>query len=331
MSSRRGLRFDVGGRGPGRPILKVVQMSDPVNLGLATTSHKNGTSVTAQYRKCAVGPLTSFPELATFNPARTGGRAGLMGIREVIDNGITNQDQCYASLVSGTGTIVDYQAPVLNIYDGGLTTRFGGDLDFGVVTQRKQGHGSVDNLSLVARGTVHIPVGGLYTFCVSSDDGFTLQFPGHASSDRRQQGRTVSVRQRRCLRFFGSRARRRWGDQPACGSSSSSIYHEGASGSSVEFSGCDRRQAFDADFQLVGYETGYFRFRIGGGYDATKPALAGGVWNIKYLYDMGELNGTLVSGVRCRQSAIPTIPSCRALPGMCHSPARPGLMTTILP
>ncbi len=292
------------------PILKVVPMSDPVYLGLATTSHKNGTSATAKYRKYAVGPLTSFPELAIFDPPGPEGGLDFMGIREVIDNGaITNQDQCYVSLVSGTGTIVDYQARVLNLYDGGLTTRFGGDLDFGVVTQRKQGHGSVDNLTLVARGAVHIPVGGLYTFCVNSDDGFTLQFPGHDFIEiAASMGELFPFANGDALRFYGSRgAADTLGviNLPAGVHPFVLTYHEGDSGSSVEFSAAaGRKTAFDADFQLVGYKnwgTGPVPGLAGQvTMEATKPGAWSGVpiWNLAYArqaYDEGFGNGTLVS------------------------------------
>ena len=125
---------------------------------------------------------TSDPLPSLVAPPGPSGGMGYMGIREVIDNGgIGDQDGAYASLTSGAGTIVDYTAPALNIQDSGGAGNFGDDATYGVVTAGLVAKESVDNISLIAKGTVRIPEGqgGDWTFGVNSDDGFTVQFPGY--------------------------------------------------------------------------------------------------------------------------------------------------------
>ncbi|UCG58908.1 MAG: hypothetical protein JSU70_05220, partial [Phycisphaerales bacterium] len=139
---------------------------------------KDGTAQFKDLNFGAVRVLAETPEL----PIGPDGGDGYMGIREVIDNGpIADQGACYASLNSGAGTIVDYTASVLNIQDSGDGGHYGNDDVFGVVTAGHRAYGAVDDASLMARGTVRIPEGqgGKWTFGVNSDDGVTLQFPGH--------------------------------------------------------------------------------------------------------------------------------------------------------
>ena len=192
------------------PTVTYVAMPPSVFLGLATTSHDNtppDNMVTAVYKNYSVGPLTDFPPIPNFGlfPGPEGG-GGYMGIREVIDNGtISNQDDCNDSLTSGTGTIVDYNAPVLNIQDSGPTGHFGSDDVFGVVIATHRVHGNVNNISLVAKGTVEIPADGHYTFCLTTDDGFTLQFPGHDFTGIYGGGEIVPFANGSALRFWGVR------------------------------------------------------------------------------------------------------------------------------
>jgi hypothetical protein len=66
------------------------------------------------------------PNFVTPPNAPTGGM-GFFGVREVINNGnVGDQNQAYASLRNGTGTIIDYQAEVINIEDSGGGGNFGG-------------------------------------------------------------------------------------------------------------------------------------------------------------------------------------------------------------
>ncbi len=255
---------DAGGR-PGTwssPVLAVVPMPPAVYLGLATTSHLDGTAVTAEYRSYDPRPLGGFPSLPALGLETIGPAGGMdyMGIREVIGNGpITDQDLCYASLQSLTGTIVDYQAGVLNIADKGEAGHFGNDAEFGVVTAGHRNAGDVDNLSLVAKGAVYIPVAGDYTFCVNSDDGFTLQFPGHHFKEIwGGLGDLVPFGDGHAVRFWGGRgAADTLGviHLPAGSHPFVLTYHEAVGDASVEFSAAaGRKTAFDEDFRLVGHK-----------------------------------------------------------------------------
>ena len=64
--------------------------------------------------------------------------------------------------------------------DSGGGGRFGGDAPFGVIAAGLFGQtaGNVDNLSMVARGTILVPETSPYTFVVNSDDGFELSIDG---------------------------------------------------------------------------------------------------------------------------------------------------------
>jgi hypothetical protein len=214
--------------------------------------------VTAIYKNYSVGPLTDFPPLPDLGPfPGPEGGSGLMGIREVIDNGnIFNQDDCNDSLTSGAGTIVDYTASVLNIQDSGPNGHFGGDDVFGVVTATHRVYGDVNDISLVAKGTVEIPADGDYTFCLSTDDGFTLQFPGHDVTAIYGAGEIIPFANGSALTFWGTRPlsdtfgiiRLPPGDRQFV-----LTYHEHAIESSVEFSAAPGVRAyFDGDFLLIG-------------------------------------------------------------------------------
>ncbi|MHC4508280.1 MAG: CARDB domain-containing protein [Planctomycetota bacterium] len=177
-------------------------------VGLATTSHQQGTSIEVNYTDLYIGPyvgplILADPQL----PEGPAGGEGYMGIREVIDNGpIGDQGACYASLASGMGTIVDYTASVLNIQDSGGNGHFGLDNPFGVVTAGHREQGAVDNLSLIARGTIRIPPGqgGFWTFGINSNDGFTLQLPGQNFLIG-ENGIIVNFESGAALRFYGGR------------------------------------------------------------------------------------------------------------------------------
>ena len=192
------------------PTVTYVEMPASVHLGLATSSHDNtppNNVVTAVYKYFSIGPLTDFPALPDFGPfPGPQGGGGYIGIREVIDNGnINSQDDCNDSLTSGAGTIVDYNAPVLNIQDSGPTGHFGGDDVFGVVTAGHRTYGTVDDISLAAKGTVEIPADGDYTFCLTTDDGFMLRFQGHDFISMSGGGEIVPFANGNALRFWPNR------------------------------------------------------------------------------------------------------------------------------
>ena len=178
--------YAVGGAGPPTSWDDYSVHSTPlvpgIEVGLATTSHGQGVGIDVEYIDFKVGPYAGPPTYATPSlPATAGGGDGYMDVHEVIDNGwIPTQSRCYASLASGTGTIVDYTASVLNIQDNGPSGNFAGDNVFGVVTAGHRVVGEVDALSMIARGTIRVPsgLGGNWTFGVNTDDGCTLMFPG---------------------------------------------------------------------------------------------------------------------------------------------------------
>ena len=253
------------------PTVTYVEMPNSVFLGLATTSHDNtepNNVVMAIYRAYSVGPLTDFPPLPNFGPfPGPEGGPGYIGIREVINNGnIDNQNDCYNSLHSGTGTIVDYNAPVLNITDSGPTGHFSPDDVFGVVTEGYRTKGTVEDLSMVVKGTIQIPTSGDYTFCVKSDDGFTLQFPGHDFNSVSGPGwqnvypEIWPFPNGYAMRFWGGRGvadtfgviNLPAGDHPFV-----LTYHEGHTLAAVEFSAAPgARTTFDPNvFALVGGES----------------------------------------------------------------------------
>lgn len=252
----------LGSPGPWQdPNIVAVVMPASVFLGLATTSKDNtpiDNVMTAIYKNYSVGPLTDFPPLPVFGPfPGPQGGGGYMGIREVIDNGnINNQDDCNDSLTSGTGTIVDYNAPVLNITDSGPAGHFGGDDVFDVVTAGHQTYGNVNHISLVAKGAIEIPTDGHYTFCLTTDDGFTLQFHGYDFTGIAGGGEIVPYANGSALQFWSGRP---LADTfgtiylPAGHRPFVLTYHEGHSDSALEFSAAPGgRVYFDKDFLLVG-------------------------------------------------------------------------------
>jgi subtilisin family serine protease len=240
-----------------------VALGPDISLGLATTSHEQGVPIDAAYSDFCIGPYLGplvlvDPEL----PDSPVGGDGYMSIREVIDNeAIGDQDACYASLNSGAGTIVDYTASVLNVQDSGGNGNYGNDNAFGVVTVGHWGQGAVDDLSLIARGTIRIPPdqGGIWTFGVNSDDGFTLQFPGQNFLIG-ENGLIMNFESGAALRFYGGRGvadtlgviELPSGDHPFL-----LTYHEGGGDAAVEFFAAKgAHTSFDPDvFRLVGHKS----------------------------------------------------------------------------
>ncbi|MHC4499612.1 MAG: sialidase family protein, partial [Planctomycetota bacterium] len=229
-------------------------------VGLATTSHEQGVPIEVSYTDLCIGPYVGPPILvAPEMPDSPVGGEGYIAIQEVIDNGeIRDQGACYASLNSGEGSITGHWKPVLNLWDSGGNGHFGPDDPFAVVDLGYREQGSVDDLSLIARGTIRIPPGqgGLYTFGVNSDDGFTLQLPGQNFLIG-ENGRIVNFESGAALQFYGDRGAADTlgvielppGDYPFW-----LTYHEGWGEASVEFFAAKGEHvAFNPDaFHLVG-------------------------------------------------------------------------------
>ena len=238
-----------------------VTMSPELLVGLATTSHQQGVPISVEYSDFRVwsytGPvILTEPELPPDSPA---GADGYMGIREVIDNGeIQDQSACYASLNSSMGNIVDHWKPVLNIQDSGENGNYDNDDVFGIVDMGYRERGGIDYLSMIVKGTIHIPEGesGTYTLGVNSDDGFTLQFPGQNFISV-VNGEIVEFETGTALRFYGVRATAdTLGviDLPAGDHPFWLTFHESVGGAVVEFFAARGvHSAFDpVVFRLVG-------------------------------------------------------------------------------
>jgi hypothetical protein len=229
-------------------------------IGLATTSHEQGVPIEVSYTDLCIGPYVGPPVITEPElPDSPAGGDGYMSIREVTDNGeIRDQGACYTSLNSGGGSLAGHWKPVLNLRDSGGNGHFGNDNAFAVVDMGYREQGSVDDLSLIARGTIRIPPGqgGLYTFGVNSDDGFTLQLPGQNFLIG-ENGRIVNFESGAALQFYGERGATDTfglielppGDHPFW-----LTYHEGGGEASVEFFAAKGEHvAFNPDaFRLVG-------------------------------------------------------------------------------
>jgi len=177
-----------------------VALNQTAQVGLAVSAHDNSATETAMFSNVQFVPPTvptlfgRVPGTAVAGPA---GGPGFFGIREVISNGpINHLDDAVNSLASGTGTIVNYTSPVINIHDSGSDGKAGmfrNDGVFGVVTAvgppPPPPLGGVNDISMVAHGKIVVPAAGPWTFCVSSDDGFELVIDGvpvaRASRDKR--------------------------------------------------------------------------------------------------------------------------------------------------
>ncbi len=302
------------GQAVGGYIVKVTTMPTgaltlvPDTLGTITSFHIGGEELAIDdvLLRDVVLPA-SAPEV---DPPGAGpaGSPGFLGIREVIDNGeIADQNACYVSLDSGTGTILDYEAHVLNIQDSGGSGHFDADDVFAVVAAGHRAYGAVDDLSLVARGAVRVPQGegGVYTFGVNSDDGFLLHFPGRDFTSA-VNGELVAFADGTALRFFGGRAT---ADTlgtvhlPEGDHAFWLTYHEHTGDAAVElYAAKGLLSAFDPSvFRLVGHRSAG-EFPVPGLCDevimtATSPGrwTGGQILNLQNARDAlaeGEANGT---------------------------------------
>lgn len=120
----------------------------------------------------AAQPLSGVPQ----------GGPGFFGIREVLATPpatIGNLTAAQAAIEGVDGTRIDYTAPVTNLYDSGGRGRFVNDSLFRTdPDQATPDNDTVNNIAVVATGTVRIPTSGMYTFGVNSDDGFRLTIGG---------------------------------------------------------------------------------------------------------------------------------------------------------
>jgi hypothetical protein len=125
-----------------------------------------------------------FPTPLARLPGPNGSAEGF-GVREVRNAGpVAGAREGVALLASGTGTIFDGTAPVIDLRDpqtnsGGTGSVVGTELPF-----ISHIDGTEDNdLQTVIKGTFQIPAGqgGLYTFSGRSDDGFAMRILSQAT------------------------------------------------------------------------------------------------------------------------------------------------------
>jgi MYXO-CTERM domain-containing protein len=140
----------------------------------------SSTLTAAALNQLAAAPAPQFPAPAagTLIPGPSGG-FGTFGIREVTNNGTVNTIAEAARSVqnnlSGNRAVIDYQASLINLYDSGDRGRFTGDSLYASDSDRSGAEtDTVNNMSLLATGTIRITMGGIYTFNAVSDDGFRL-------------------------------------------------------------------------------------------------------------------------------------------------------------
>ncbi len=121
--------------------------------------------------------------VAEKTPGGVGGN-GFMSIREVKAAAavqVSGNSGAINTLFDGGAVEVNYQAPLLNISNtsaGELSGKFGGDSDWGLITQGALPAGGIDDFALRAHGFVIIPEAGQYTFDVNTDDSGELYIYG---------------------------------------------------------------------------------------------------------------------------------------------------------
>jgi hypothetical protein len=124
------------------------------------------------------------PAMRTLALTPPKGGMGKWGVREVYNAGdvagnLDDPNGPVGKINSGAGTIVDYQAPVINMHGSGGNGHYGNDAPYGVCgLPGGPAPDGVDNISMVASGTVRIVAADWYTFNVNSDDGFELAIDG---------------------------------------------------------------------------------------------------------------------------------------------------------
>lgn len=206
-------------------------------------------------------PIVFTPPAATPQ-----GGNGTVGIFEVTNNGgIGDQDAARASLLNvGAGATTNaYTTTRINFgpNDGHFYAANGG----GNVPNENFHNGQGNDISMVAQGYINIPVAGVYTFGVNSDDGFTLAFPGHAfdsvtlpSTDVNGPAKlqTYNGVANGAFQFYGGRGNN---DSlaaitlPAGPVPVQLTYHQGGGGYGVElFAASGSKSSFDNTFNLVG-------------------------------------------------------------------------------
>jgi hypothetical protein len=205
-----------------------------------------------------------------FVPGPAGGM-GFFGVREIHKNGgmgnILDAHDSATRTREATRDVIDYTAPVINLRDNGGGGNFGNDSEYQAVALGRAidpdppgGGGDdaddVNDILVIASGRIRIPAGqgGIYTFGVNSDDGFTLQIKGKQFNTPAGQAGTTTAGG--ILKFHDGR-----GAQDSLGQvfleegdhDIQLVNWEGGGGAAVElFAAKGPKTGFDSDFRLVG-------------------------------------------------------------------------------
>jgi len=167
-----------------------LNFGDPIYAGLFVTAHNNdGRLETVNFRNVEIlpaqvpaGPLPRKPGTRVNDPEGVSPVMGGWGVVEVVDNGnMGSLNDAINSLEGGGGTRHSYNLMgALNINDHeGNAANFGNDVGYGVVYAGIKNPGKVDDLALLARGIIDVPVEDDWTFYVRSDDGVELSIDNH--------------------------------------------------------------------------------------------------------------------------------------------------------
>jgi hypothetical protein len=123
------------------------------------------------------------------------GGAGFFGIREVqgAPGCCGDLNQAQAAILGSHPNRIDYTAPVLNLFDSDTRGRFTNDSLYRLDPNQTPGStdNTIDNVAVIATGTVRIPTTGMWTFGSNSDDGFRLIIEGQRFEAAFGQGGTT--------------------------------------------------------------------------------------------------------------------------------------------
>jgi hypothetical protein len=156
--------------------------------GGATADQKVGNFV------FTLGNAPAVPAPAQAIAAVPQGDFGVFGIREVLGAPACcgNLAEAEAAILGAHPSRIDYTAPVFNLHDSGGRGRFAGDTLYKLdPDQANPDNDTVNNIAVIATGTIRVPTAGVYTFGTNSDDGFRLTIAGHRFEAAFGQGGTV--------------------------------------------------------------------------------------------------------------------------------------------
>jgi hypothetical protein len=131
-----------------------------------------------------------------------GGGAGFFGMREIHKNGgmgnLLDASDSAKTTRQSTKDVIDYTAPVVNIWDSDSNGNFGNDAPYQAVAQGRAtdpdpaSQNDVDDIMVIATGKLRVGAGkgGVYTFGVNSDDGFSVIIRGKSFTNAAGQAGT---------------------------------------------------------------------------------------------------------------------------------------------